>query len=347
LCFQFQDLNKTQRKVLGLFLLLGIFAIAGAYFVAFKGNTTPLDRDYFYIRHDDTYARVRENLIQKKVVKNARTFDLVAKQMNLPNTYKPGRYKIEKELNNVELVRKIRQGNWDKVIVKVPIEMTREQVVAHLAEKLEPSKDEIREALNGDWIQQNGFTSENRWSVFLPDHYHFNWATPADKVVGRFVDEYTSFWTASRKQKARVQGLTTKEAVVLASIVDGEAIHIDEMPIIAGLYLNRLKKGQLLQSDPTVLYVVGREGRKRVLYSDLRQDHPYNTYKTMGLPPGPLFAPDKRAIDAVLNPVKHKYIFMCARPDGSYRHNFTASITQHNRNAAAYRRSLDRRGVRR
>jgi UPF0755 protein len=332
---------------LGLFLLLGIFAIAGAYFVAFKGNTTPLDKDYFYIRHDDTYARVRENLIQKKVVKNARTFDLVATQMNLPNTYKPGRYKIEKELNNVELVRKIRQGNWDKVIVKVPIEMTREQVVAHLAEKLEPSKDEIREALNGDWMQQNGFTSENRWSVFLPDRYHFNWATPADKVVGRFVDEYTSFWTASRKQKARVQGLTTKEAVVLASIVDGEAIHIDEMPIIAGLYLNRLKKGQLLQSDPTVLYVVGREGRKRVLYSDLRQDHPYNTYKTMGLPPGPLFAPDKRAIDAVLNPVKHKYIFMCARPDGSYRHNFTASITQHNRNAAAYRRSLDRRGVRR
>ncbi|MDG2454302.1 MAG: endolytic transglycosylase MltG [Bacteroidia bacterium] len=340
-------MNKTQRKVLGLFLLLGIFAIAGAYFVAFKGNTTPLDKDYFYIRHDDTYARVRENLIQKKVVKNARTFDLVATQMNLPNTYKPGRYKIEKELNNVELVRKIRQGNWDKVIVKVPIEMTREQVVAHLAEKLEPSKDEIREALNGDWMQQNGFTSENRWSVFLPDRYHFNWATPADKVVGRFVDEYTSFWTASRKQKARVQGLTTKEAVVLASIVDGEAIHIDEMPIIAGLYLNRLKKGQLLQSDPTVLYVVGREGRKRVLYSDLRQDHPYNTYKTMGLPPGPLFAPDKRAIDAVLNPVKHKYIFMCARPDGSYRHNFTASITQHNRNAAAYRRSLDRRGVRR
>jgi UPF0755 protein len=347
LCFQFQDLNKTQRKVLGLFLLLGIFAIAGAYFVAFKGNTTPLDKDYFYIRHDDTYARVRENLIQKKVEKKARTFDLVATQMNLPNTYKPGRYKIEKELNNVELVRKIRQGNWDKVIVKVPIEMTREQVVAHLAEKLEPSKDEIREALNGDWMQQNGFTSENRWSVFLPDRYHFNWATPADKVVGRFVDEYTSFWTASRKQKARVQGLTTKEAVVLASIVDGEAIHIDEMPIIAGLYLNRLKKGQLLQSDPTVLYVVGREGRKRVLYSDLRQDHPYNTYKTMGLPPGPLFAPDKRAIDAVLNPVKHKYIFMCARPDGSYRHNFTASITQHNRNAAAYRRSLDRRGVRR
>jgi UPF0755 protein len=347
LCFQFQDLNKTQRKVLGLFLLLGIFAIVGAYFVAFKGNTTPLDNDYFYIQHDDTYERVRENLMQKKVIKNVQTFDLVAKQMNLRNTYKAGRYKIVKKLSNVELVRLIRQGNWEKVVVKVPVEMTREQVVEHLAAELQPTKQEIREALNGAWVKQSGFTAENRWSVFLPDHYHFNWATPADKVIKRFVDEYAAFWTASRKQKAKVQGLTTKEAVVLASIVDGEAIHVDEMPTIAGLYLNRLRKGQLLQSDPTVLYVVGREGRKRVLYSDLRQDHPYNTYKNVGLPPGPLFAPDKRAIDAVLSPAKHRYIFMCARPDGSYRHNFTASIAQHNRNAAAYRRSLDRRGVRR
>ena len=340
-------MNKKQRKVLGVVLLLGIFALAGAYFIAFKGNTTALDKDYFYIRHDDSYEQVRENLIDKKIIQNVQTFDLIAKQMNLPNTYKAGRYKISKGLSNVALVRKIRQGKWEKVIVKVPVEMTREQMLSYLAENLEPTKDELTKALNGAWVKENGFTEENKWSVFLPDHYHFNWATDAEKAVRRFVDEYNKFWTASRKQKAKSQGLTTKDAVVLASIVDGEAIHADEMPTIAGLYLNRLKKGQLLQSDPTVLYVVGREGRRRVLNADLRKDHPYNTYKNIGLPPGPLFAPDKRAIDAVLSPAKHNYIFMCAKPDGSYRHNFTASIAQHNRNAASYRRSLDRRGVRR
>jgi UPF0755 protein len=340
-------LNKTQRKIIGVLLMLGLFALAGGYYVLFKGNTAAADSEYFYIRSDDTYERVRENLVAKHIIENVQTFDMVAKQMNLPNTYKAGRYNIPKGMSNVNLVRLIRSGKWEKVVVKVPVEMTRSQIVAMLSEQLQPTKKEIEEALNGEWVKQSGFTEEDKWSVFLPDHYHFNWATPADKVIARFVDEYYKFWTTERENKAKQQGLTTKQAVVLASIVDGEAIHVDEMPIIAGLYLNRLKKGQLLQSDPTVLYVVGREGRHRVLNRDLKTDHPYNTYKNIGLPPGPLFAPDKRAVDAVINPAKHNYIFMCARPDGSYRHNFTASITQHNRNAAAYRRSLDRRGVRR
>jgi UPF0755 protein len=117
------------------------------------------------------------------------------------------------------------------------------------------------------------------------------------------------------------------------------------MPTIAGLYLNRLKKGILLQADPTVLYVVGREGRRRVLNRDLRTQHPYNTYINKGLPPGPIFSADKRAILASINPQKHNYIFMCARPDASYFHNFTASATQHRKNARAYRKSLNARGV--
>jgi UPF0755 protein len=201
--------------------------------------------------------------------------------------------------------------------------------------------------MSSKWVEARGFTNENNWCIFLPGHYHFNWATPADKAITRFVDEYNKFWTPERQKKAKAQGLTTKEACVLASIVDGEAIHVREMPTIAGLYLNRIKKGILMQADPTVLYVVGREGRRRVLNRDLKKEDPYNTYLNLGLPPGPIFLPDKRAIDASINPKKHNYIFMCAKPDGSYTHNFTASISQHNRNAAAYRRSLDRQGVKR
>ena len=317
------------------------------YYVLFLGNTKATDDDYFYIRTDDTYENVKANLIEQGVIKNEKTFDLVAKQMNLPKTYKAGRYSIEKGMSNVNLVRMIRSGKWDKVVLKLMPEMSRTEVLDYLATNLQADRDEIETAMNGEWVASSGFTDENKWCVFLPDHYHFNWATTGEKAIARFVDEYNKFWTPARKKKAKAQRLTTKEACILASIVDGEAIHASEMPTIAGLYLNRIKKGILLQADPTVLYVVGREGRRRVLNRDLKKKDPYNTYINLGLPPGPIFLPDKRAVEASINPKKHNYIFMCAKPDGSYTHNFTASITQHNRNAAAYRRSLDRQGVRR
>ncbi|MDB9882283.1 endolytic transglycosylase MltG [Bacteroidia bacterium] len=338
-------MNKKQRKYIGVLLVLGLLAALATYFVLFLGNTKSSDGEYFYVRHDDSYAELRQNLIDSKIVENIATFDLVAGQMNLANTYKAGRYKIGKGVSNVNLIRKIRSGKWKKVVIKLMPEMTRDGVLEYLAENLEAEKSALQKAMNAEWVTSSGFTDENKWSIFLPDHYHFNWATSADKAITRFVDEYNKFWTTARKKKAKYQGLTTKEACVLASIVDGEAIHVDEMSMIAGLYLNRLNKGQLLQADPTILYVVGREGRRRVLNKDLKREDPYNTYLNGGLPPGPIFLPDKRAINAVINPKTHNYIFMCAKPDGSYRHNFTASMAEHNRNAAAYRRSLNRQGV--
>jgi len=250
-------------------------------------------------------------------------------------------------MSNLELVRKLRSGKWEKVIVKLKSEMTRDSVINYLAANLEASKDELAQAMNSAWVTKNGFTDENKWSIFLPDYYHFNWATPAEKAVLRFVDEYNTYWTASRKEKAKAQGLTTKEAVILASIVDGEAIFADEMPTIAGLYLNRVKKGIPLGADPTIWFVVGKGARRRLLYEDLKKVHPYNTYLNAGLPPGPIFCPDKRAIEAVIAPKEHNYYYMCAKPDGSLRHAFANGLAEHNRNAAAYRRSLDRQGVRR
>ncbi len=330
-----------------MLFIVGLVGAGAAYYVLFTGNTAATDDEYFYIRTDDSYAQVKRNLTYLGIVKNENTFDLVAEQMNLPNTYKAGRYKIEKGLSNVDLVRIIRSGQWEKSVVNLKIEMTRDEILNAISKALQADKEEVEEAMNGAWVKENGFTEENKWVVFLPDQYYFNWAITGDKAIKRFLDEYNKFWTKSRLDKAKNQGVTSKEACILASIVDGEAIHISEMPIIAGLYLNRLKRGILLQADPTVLYVVGREGRRRVLYKDLKTDDPYNTYKNQGLPPGPIFLADKRAIDAVIAPTNHNYIFMCAKPDGSYYHNFTSSASQHNRNAVAYRRSLDRKGVRR
>ncbi len=339
--------RSLRKALLAILLIAGVLGSGIVYFILFVDNTSSTENEVFYIRTDDSYDQVRRNLVYLGIVKNPQTFDLVAEQMNLPNTYKAGKYKIKEGLSNVELIRKIRSGDWENTEVTLKIEMTRDQVVETIASSLQCEQSEITDALNGEGISVNGFTNEDKWSIFLPDKYYFNWATTGEKAVARFLSEYNKFWTANRISKTKKLGLTTKEVCILASIVDGEAIHVAEMPIIAGLYLNRLKKGILLQADPTVLYVVGREGRKRVLNKDLKSDHPYNTYRNIGLPPGPIFLPDKRAIDAVLSPANHNYIYMCAKPDESYYHNFTASISQHNRNAAAYRRSLDRQGVRR
>jgi UPF0755 protein len=250
-------------------------------------------------------------------------------------------------MSNLELVRKLRSGKWEKVVIKLKSEMTRDSIIKYLANNLQANEEELLKAMNNAWVSENGFTAENKWSIFLPDHYHFNWATTADKAILRFVDEYNTYWTADRIAQAKAQGLTTKEAVILASIVDGEAIFADEMPTIAGLYLNRINKGIPLGADPTIWFVVGKGERRRLLYVDLKKAHPYNTYLNAGLPPGPIFCPDKRAIEAAIAPKKHNYYYMCAKPDGSLRHAFANGLAEHNRNAAAYRRSLDRQGVRR
>ena len=267
--------------------------------------------------------------------------------MNLPNTFKPGRYKISDGVSNVQLVRRIRNGKSEPVTLKLKSEISRDSVLTFLGENFECSKQDIKKILNSDWVAENGFTKENVYTIFLPDHYFVNWATPADKLLERFLKEYKKYWTAERVALATNLNLTPESATVLASIVDGEAIHVSEMPIIAGLYLNRINKGIPLQADPTILFVVGREGRRRVLYEDLKRADPYNTYLNRGLPPGPIMTPDKRAIEAVLKPSSHDYIFMCAKPDGSYKHNFTASMAEHNKNAAAYRRFMDSQGVKR
>mgnify|MGYP000914738135 CR=1 FL=1 len=338
-------MNKLQKRLGAWALILLFFGIVAAYYVLLRGNTASSDGEYFYIKSNAAYNDVRQGLINEGLVKDIKTFDLVSKQMNLPNTYKAGRYKIEEGLSNMALVRKIRSGQWEKVVIKIKPEMSRDEVIEHLAFNLEAEAEDIRNELSEEWAATSGFTDENVWNIFLPDFYHFNWASSSQKIIARFSDEYNRFWTSAKKAKAKELELSTKQACILASIVDGEAIHVKEMPIIAGLYLNRLKKGIALQADPTILYLVGREGRQRVLYRDLKQEDPYNTYLNTGLPPGPIFMPDKRAINAVLSPAKHNYIFMCAKPDGSYYHNFAVTKAQHDRNAAAYRRSLNQRGI--
>ena len=158
--------------------------------------------------------------------------------------------------------------------------------------------------------------------------------------------EYSVFWNSKRKEKAEYINLSSYEVSILASIVEKEqSIRIDERKKIAGLYLNRLRRGMRLESDPTLIFALGDFSIKRVLNKDKKVDSPYNTYMYLGLPPGPICIPSINAIDAVLNAESHDFIFMCAKEDFSGYHNFAITYKQHLRNARKYQRELNNRRI--
>ena len=178
--------------------------------------------------------------------------------------------------------------------------------------------------------------------MLLPDTYDVYWNISAESLLDRMEREYNRYWNDERLEKAHKAGLSPIEVATLASIVEEETNIADEMPIIAGLYINRLRKRIPLQADPTIKFAIGDFGVKRILKKHLRIDSPYNTYKHYGLPPGPIRIASKQAIDAVLNYRKSNYIYMCAKDDLSGRHNFAATLAEHNRNARKYHKALNK-----
>ncbi|RQP16561.1 MAG: endolytic transglycosylase MltG, partial [Parapedobacter sp.] len=202
--------------------------------------------------------------------------------------------------------------------------------------------------LNNDSLASSyGFDTENFFGMFIPNTYEFYWNTSTDAFAKRMHEEYKKFWNDERKEKAAALKLTPQQVSVLASIVKGEALHTDEMPTIAGLYLNRLNKGMLLQADPTVIFANNDFTIRRVLYRHLRMDSPYNTYLYRGLPPGPIMMPSIASIDAVLNYRQHDYLYMCAKEDFSGYHNFAVTQAEHNVNARKFQQALNERNIKR
>jgi UPF0755 protein len=196
-------------------------------------------------------------------------------------------------------------------------------------------------------LSELGYTPENIMSLFIPNTYQVYWNTSPQNLLKRLQVENDAFWAKkNRREKAKSLGLSTQEVYTLASIVEKESLVMDEKPIIAGVYLNRLKKGMLLQADPTVVFAVGDFSIQRVLNKHLAIDSPYNTYKNVGLPPGPICMPSISSIDGVLNAEKHNYIFFCAKPNSGGRHAFANTLAGHNRNAAIYRNWLQANQIR-
>lgn len=346
--------QKKNGIVIKIVLAVVVVGIAVGGFIAFKfykGFFAPNVTDkeaYLYIHSDWDFEDLMASISALEIVTDTTTFRWAAEKMDYPGRVKAGRYKLEAGTNNRTLINKLGGGFQDPVQLRFENVRLKENFAALLANQLEPDSIAFINQLNSDSVAAKyGFTTESFFSMFIPNTYEVYWNTSAESFVERMAKEYEKFWDSERREKAARLDLTPSEVSTLAAIVKGEALHVAEMPTIAGLYINRLRRGMLLQADPTVIFAANDFTIRRVLYRHLKLDSPYNTYKYAGLPPGPIMLPSIAAIDAVLNYQQHDYLYMCAKEDFSGYHNFAVTQAEHNVNARRFQQALNERNIRR
>ena len=302
---------------------------------------------YIYIPTSAEFHDVVKVLSENGLLINANSFEWLAKQKKYTSNIKAGRYKINRALNNNDLVNLLRSGKQTPIKGTFNNLRNKEQLAGRIASQIEAdSLSIINYITDTTFLNKLQLTSYNVACLFIPNTYEFYWNTSVEGFVNRMVKEYSSFWNSSRKKKAAAIKLNYYQVSALASIVEKEQnIKRDERPEIAGLYLNRLKKRMKLESDPTLIFALNDFSIKRVLNKDKKVDSPYNTYKHKGLPPGPICIPSINAIDAVLNASDNKYIFMCAKEDFSGYHNFAKTYAKHLINARKYQKALNKRKI--
>jgi UPF0755 protein len=287
------------------------------------------------------------NLLEaKQVVADRKAFDWLARKKNYPANVKPGRYRVSRGLNNNDLINKLRSGEQEPLMLQFNNIRTLADLAGRISGQIEPdSLSLLMHLLNPEVAESYGFTIQEFPAMFIPNSYEFYWTSSEKQFTNRMKQEYTAFWSKGRQEKAEKAGLSRVEVSTLASLVDQESLHNEENPTIAGVFINRLKAGIPLQSDPTVIFAWKDFTMRRVLNKHKEIDSPYNTYKYKGLPPGPICIPSISAIDAVLNYERHNYLYFCAKPDFSGYHNFARNLSQHNENARLYQQALNRRKI--
>lgn len=346
--------GRSWKKIfIYTFLFLLLCGGGGAWYVwrLIYGSNVRLTEDkYLYIPTGANYGDVLLLLEKNDFVKDIHSFDIVAKRKMYDQKVKPGRYRIVNKMSNNDLVNKLRIGDQEPIRITFNSIRWKDQLVTRVCSQLEADSVEMTQKLDDStYLAKNfGMGPDNILTMFIPNTYEVYWNTSVDEFMKRMAKEYKRFWTEERKKKARAAGLTQTEVSILASIVQEEQNRFnDEKSVIAGLYLNRLKKDHALESDPTLLYALGDFSIRRVLDRDKDIESPYNTYKNKGLPPGPINIPEISSLDAVLNYQPNDYFFMCAKEDFSGRHNFAVTYAQHLANARKYQKALNQRGINR
>jgi UPF0755 protein len=330
-----------------LFLIGGILGYN--YYQKIFGKSISKETVLF-VHATDTLIDIKDKIV--KFSKNPSTFLLVAAKKNF-STPKAGRYVLKEGMSNNDLVNMLRSGNQTPVKISFNNQDTLEKFAGRIAEQLEIDSISILNSFTDkNFLSFNKLTKKSALQICIPNSYQFYWTVSASNFRDKMLVEYNRFWTSNRVTKAKALKMSKSEVIALASIVQKETAKTAERPVVAGLYLNRLKRGWPLQADPTIIYCIKEEkGQdyivKRVLTADLKINSPYNTYQKKGLPPTLIAMPDISSIDAVLNSEKHKYMYMCANVDKLGYHAFARTLAQHNRNANKYHLWLNKQGVNR
>jgi UPF0755 protein len=328
----------------GLIFLFVLFLLYLRYFGVnvYTGDKTAI----VYIPTGSSYERVLDSLKLKVSVRSWKVFNWIAEKKRYPGHIRPGKYVVDKDMSYTNLINMLRSGRQTPVNITFKNFRSVYQLAGKIGGHIETDSAGIAAFLSDPENYKNdGFTRENVISVFIPNTYQFYWNTSPGGLYSRMLKEYRKFWNNERLGKARGENLTSIEVSILASIIDDEVVKAEEKPRIAGVYLNRLKRGIPLQACPTIKYALNDFTITRVLKKHLLINSPYNTYRHNGFPPGPIGCATVEGLDAVLNAEKHDYIYFAAKPDFSGYHNFSRTLAEHNRYAAEYQKELDKRKI--
>jgi len=345
--------NRSRRKQ--ILVTVFIILLLGGLVAGFLGYRTIYSPNVWLngnasvainIKSGSNWEDVKQLLYANGTIVHRASFEWMAALMKYPDHIKPGHYVLKEGMSNKQIITKLRAKQQDPVNLVFNNIRIKEELAGHISEQLETDSVSLLKLLNdADYLQKFGFTPNNIMSMFIPNTYQVYWDITAEKFMEKMNKEYKTFWNEKRKARLNEIRLTELQAISLASIVEKETNQNDEKPDVAGVYMNRLRDGWLLQADPTLVYALGDFSIKRVLNVYKTIDSPYNTYKYFGLPPGPICLPSISSIDAVLNYRQHKYMYFCAREDFSGYHNFAVTLNEHLLNAAKYQQALNQKGI--
>ncbi len=330
------------KRIFTITLTIFILACILVWFVFLKGNINSTESPYFYIKTGSSKLDVNSLLKEKSILKNQFSFELASKLLKY-KTVKAGKYSLKNVKSNLDLIKLLRSGNQEPVKFTFQKFRTIEQFCGYTSQKLEiDSVSFLNFVTNIDSIKQFGFTPNDVIGLFIPNTYEFWWNTNFKEFLNRMLKESDKFWNNPEIQKKlEIQKLTQNEVLTIASIVEEETNKNDEKETIAGVYINRFRKGMKLEADPTVKFAVGDFSIKRIVRIHLQKDSPYNTYMYAGLPPGPICTPSIASINSVLNYKSHNYLYFCAKEDFSGYHNFAKDFATHLQNARMYQQALN------
>ena len=322
---------------------LVLFA-AVAYWLFFSAFSSASGSKLIYIDADDTPDSVATKLAAAEP-RQMVGYSIASSILGY-STVQPGCYEAGNGVSTLRLVRNLKGGRQTPVRLVVPSVRTLSDMAQRLAPQLAVSADDLNRTFADTVLLDSlGVTQATLPCLFIPNTYEVYWNISPRHLLEKMQEESKKFWTSERLAKAKAAGLSTEEVITLASIVDQETANNAEKPLVAGMYLNRLKIGMKLQADPTVKFALQRFDLRRILHEHLTVDSPYNTYRYAGLPPGPIAIPSQQSIDAVLNYAHHSYIYMCAKEDFSGTHNFATTYEEHQTNAKRYADALNARNI--